>query len=69
MERALDVADLDISGGHIEDAFVRVLGLYSAASDEDKECLRERLLTYFTIVGQAAPEVKKARAHLTSLMF
>ena len=69
VERALDVADLDISGGHIEDACVRVLGLYSAASDEDKECLRERLLTYFTIVGQAAPEVKKARAHLTSLMF
>lgn len=69
VERALEVADLDISGGHIEDAFVRVLGLYSAASDEDKERLRERLLTYFTIVGQAAPEVKKARAHLTSLMF
>ena len=69
MERALEVADLDISGGHVEDAFVRLLGLYSAASDEDKERLRERLLTYFTIVGQAAPEVKKARAHLTSLMF
>ena len=69
VEGALDVADLDIAGGHIEDAFVRVLGLYSAASDEDKERLRERLLTYFTIVGQAAPEVKKARAHLTSLMF
>jgi thioredoxin-like negative regulator of GroEL len=46
-----------------------VLGLYPGASDEDKELLRERLLTYFTIVGQAAPEVKKARAHLTSLMF
>jgi len=69
VDRALEVADLDISGGHVEDAFVRVLGLYSAASDEDKERLRERLLTYFTIVGQAAPEVKKARAHLTSLMF
>lgn len=69
VERALEVADLDISGGHVEDAFVRVLGLYSAASDEDKERLRERLLTYFTIVGQAAPEVKKARAHLTTLMF
>lgn len=69
VDRALEVADLDVSGGHIEDAFVRVLGLYSAASDEDKERLRERVLTYFTIVGQAAPEVKKARAHLTSLMF
>ncbi len=69
VEHALAVADLDISGGHIEDAFVRVLALYAGASDEDKELVRERLLTYFTIVGQAAPEVKKARAHLTSLMF
>lgn len=69
VEHALAVADLDVSGGHIEDAFARVLGLYPGASDEDKELLRERLLTYFTIVGQAAPEVKKARAQLTSLMF
>ncbi len=69
VEHALAVADLDISGGHLEDAFARVLGLYPGASDEDKELLRERLLTYFTIVGQGAPEVKKARSHLTSLMF
>ena len=66
---ALAVADLDISGGHVEDAFVRLLGIFPAASEEDKELLRERLLAYFVVVGQSAPEVKKARTQLASLMF
>lgn len=69
VDHALAVADLDMSGGHIEDAFVRLLGIFAGASDEDKERIRERLLNYFTIVGQAAPEVKKARTQLASLMF
>jgi len=69
IDYALAVADLDISGGHTEDALRRLLGVFPEASDEDKERLRERLLTYFTIVGQAAPEVKKARTQLASLMF
>ena len=69
VERALAVADLDLSGGHIEDAFVRLLGIFATSADEDKERIRERLLSYFTIVGQAAPEVKKARTQLASLMF
>ncbi len=69
VEHALAVADLDMSGGHIEDAFVRLLGVFAGASDEEKERIRERLLSYFMIVGQAAPEVKKARTQLASLMF
>ena len=69
VDHALAVADLDMSGGHIEDAFVRLLGIFAGASDEDKERIRERLLNYFTMVGQAAPEVKKARTPLASLMF
>jgi putative thioredoxin len=69
VDHALAVADLDLSGGHTEDAFVRLLGIFSTASEDDKERIRERLLTYFTLVGQAAPEVKKARTQLASLMF
>jgi putative thioredoxin len=69
VDHALAVADLDISGGHIEDAFVRLLGIFAKALEDDKERVRERLLTYFTIVGQGAPEVKKARTQLASLMF
>ena len=69
VEQALAVADLDLSGGHIEDAFVRLLGIFATSAEEDKERIRGRLLSYFTIVGQAAPEVKKARTQLASLMF
>jgi putative thioredoxin len=69
VDHALAVADLDVSGGHTEDAFVRLLGVFATASEEDRERIRERLLTYFTLVGQTAPEVKKARTQLASLMF
>ena len=69
VDHALAVADLDVSGGHTEDAFVRLLGVFATASEDDRERIRERLLTYFTLVGQAAPEVKKARTQLASLMF
>jgi putative thioredoxin len=66
---AMQVADLDLSGGHIEDACARLLTVFGAAGEEDREILRERLLTYFTIIGHNAPEVKKARTQLASLMF
>jgi len=66
---ALLVADLDLSGGHVSDACVRLLGLYSGAEDADKERLRQRLLSYFIIAGAQNEDVKKARNTLTSLMF
>ncbi len=69
VEHALQVADLDMSGGHIDDAFARLLRVFAGAGEDDRELLRERLLTYFTIVGHSAPEVKKARTQLASLMF
>ena len=43
VSKALVVADLDMSGGHVVDACARLLGLYSGASDKDKELLRHRL--------------------------
>ena len=69
VDAGLLVADLDVSGGHLEDAFARLLGLYPAASPDHKERLRERLLEYFEMVGPAHPAVVPARAQLTSLMF
>jgi len=69
IDAALMVADLDVSGGHLEDAFSRLLGLYAASSLDDKERLRERLLEFFEMVGPAHPAVVPARAKLTSLMF
>jgi putative thioredoxin len=66
---ALAVADLDISGGHVEDACARLLGIFLEASPEDRETLRERLLSYFILAGSTTDAVKKARNRLTSMMF
>lgn len=66
---ALTVADLDIAGGHVDDACNRLLGLYADAVEDDRERLRARLLQFFIVAGAATDEVKKARNRLTSLMF
>jgi putative thioredoxin len=66
---ALAVADLDVSGGHVEDAFDRLLGLFAGATPEDRTAIRERLLEYFEIVGADDPRVVKARGRLTSLLY
>ena len=69
LEAQLDVADLDLSGGHIEDAFDRLLTLFPAQDTDGKSRLRERLLELFLVVGSDDPRVAKARARLTNLLF
>ncbi len=66
----LRVADLDVSGGHVEDAFLRLLDLFAASSDEDRRTeIRERLLELFEVVGQADPRVAAARGRLANLLY
>lgn len=65
----LGVADLDVSGGHVEDAFDRLLTLFPSLDAEGKEEIRSRLLEYFEIVGVDDPRVGKARARLASLLY
>jgi len=63
------VADLDIAGGHVEDAFDRLLELFAALPSDDRAPVRERLLELFGLVGDADPRVGAARRRLTSLLF
>jgi putative thioredoxin len=65
----LDVADLDVSGGHVDDAFDRLLTLFPRLDAAGKDTVRTRLLEYFEIVGVEDPRVAKARARLTSLLY
>jgi putative thioredoxin len=65
----LGVADLDISGGHVEDAFDRLLTLFPSLDAAGKEEVRTRILEYFEIVGADDPRVGKARARLASLLY
>ncbi|WP_374010813.1 tetratricopeptide repeat protein [Leifsonia sp. LS-T14] len=65
----LGVADLDISGGHVEDAFDRLLSLFPTLDAERKDEVRTRMLEYFEILGADDPRVGKARARLASLLY
>lgn len=63
------VADLDLSGGHVDDAFGRLLDLFAALPADERAPVRERLLELFGLVGDADPRVIKARSRLASLLF
>lgn len=65
----LAVADLDVLGGKIEDAFGRLLDLLPGLSGDDKEAVRVRLLEYFEVVGVADPRVNKARQRLAISLY
>lgn len=63
------VADLDVAGGHVEDAFGRLLELFSALPSDERMPVRTRLVELFELVGDADPRVIRARGQLTSLLF
>lgn len=65
----LAVADLDITGGHVEDAFNRVVAVIARSGGEDKETARKRLLELFDVVGSSDPRVTKARSALARALF
>jgi putative thioredoxin len=65
----LAASDLDMAGGHVEDAFGRLLELFSVLPDADRAPVRERLLELFALVGDADPRVIRARGRLASLLF
>ncbi|MEP6479557.1 MAG: tetratricopeptide repeat protein [Rhodoglobus sp.] len=65
----LAVADLDVAGGHLDDAFDRVLELFPTLDQAGKDAVRARLLDYFEIAGADDPRVVAARRRLTGLLY
>ncbi|CAN5533230.1 tetratricopeptide repeat protein [soil metagenome] len=65
----LAVADLDVSGGHLEDAFGRLLDLFPGLDAAGKKAVRTRVLEYFEIAGAEDPRVIAARRRLTGLLY
>ena len=65
----LDVADLDVAGGHLDDAFTRLLTLFTSVDAQGRETIRVRLLEYFEIVGPDDDRVIAARRTLTGLLY
>lgn len=69
LDAQLAVADLDVSGGHLEDAFARLLDLFPTLDAAGRNAVRTRLLDYFEIAGAEDPRVIVARRHLTGLLY
>lgn len=65
----LAVADLDVSGGHLDDAFGRLLDLFPSLDGEARDAVRARLLEYFELAGADDPRVVSARRRLTLLLY
>ena len=63
------VADLDMLGGHVEDAFARLVNLVARSVDPDKAKARDHLLGLFAAVGNDDPRVLAGRRNLASALF
>ena len=63
------VADLDLLGGHVDDAFNRLVGLVARTAGEDRNKAREHLLGLFGAVGNDDPRVLRGRQNLASALF
>jgi putative thioredoxin len=63
------VADLDVLGGHVEDAFARLIDLVRATTGDEREQARQHLLQLFAVVGSGDERVRKARTALMSALF
>jgi len=63
------VADLDLLGGHVDDAFNRLIDLVRRTSEGERDAARTHLITLFDAVGNADPRVQRARRDLASALF
>jgi len=69
VDAAFAVADVDMLGGHVEDAFDRLLTVMADADGDNKERIRKRIVEYFDLIGPTDPRVNKARQRLTMLLY
>jgi putative thioredoxin len=63
------VADLDLLGGHVDDAFNRLVDLVRRTSGKERDAAREHLLALFGAVGNDDPRVLRGRQSLASALF
>jgi putative thioredoxin len=65
----LRAADLDLVGGHVEDAFGRLVETVQRSAGDDRESARVRLLELFEVIGADDPRVVTARSALARVLF
>ena len=65
----LAVADLDVLGGAVEDAFARLIDVVRGTSGDERDAVRERLVELFDIVGAEDARVVTARRALAAALY
>ena len=63
------VADLDLLGGHVDEAFTRLVDLVRRTAGDERNQAREHLLGLFAAVGNEDPRVLRGRQSLASALF
>ncbi len=63
------VADLDMLGGHVDDAFNRLVDVVRRTAGDDRDKAREHLIGLFGAVGNDDPRVLRGRQNLASALF
>ncbi len=65
----IKVADIELAGGRIEEAFDRLLGVVRRTSGDEREQARKHLVSLFDLLPPNEPQVKKTRSALVALLF
>ncbi|MGC4944241.1 co-chaperone YbbN [Kribbella sp. DT2] len=69
VEAQMLVADVDLMGGHVEDAFARLIRTIQATAGDERNTVRLHLLELFEVVGGDDERVIRARKQLMTALF
>ncbi|QRN79116.1 MAG: tetratricopeptide repeat protein, partial [Nocardiopsis sp. BM-2018] len=69
VDAQITVADIDMYGGKFDDAFDRLIQTVKQTADEDRDRVREHLISLFELLPAGDPRVNAARRKLTSALF
>jgi putative thioredoxin len=69
VQAQIAAADLDLVGGHVEDAFGRLIETVRRTAGDDRGAVRLRLLELFEVVGTDDPRVALSRRALARALF
>lgn len=69
VDAQIAVADLDVLGGHVADAFTRLIDAVKATEGDERDKARTHLLELFSVVGNHDERVRKGRTALMNALF
>ena len=69
VDAQINAADFEMSNGHIEDAFARLINLIRISGGADRQRGREHLLALFNLVDASDAIIAKARTSLANALF